>query len=74
MLQIVLDGSAACSLTLPPHTLCATPIPRHVCVLHQNAANDAALSCSLTITVDRDMPAPVYVFYEMDGLLQNHRR
>lgn len=73
MLQIVLDGSAACSLTLtPPHFV--LPPSHATCVLHQNAANDAALSCSLTITVDRDMPAPVYVFYEMDGLLQNHRR
>ncbi|GAQ86879.1 ligand-effect modulator 3 [Klebsormidium nitens] len=31
-------------------------------------------ACSLTITVNKDMDAPVYVYYELDNFYQNHRR
>lgn len=40
----------------------------------QNAGDDEALSCTLTLTIADDMPTPLYVFYEMKGFLQNHRR
>ena len=45
---------------------------RHACP--QNAANDSALSCTVTLNIDKDMQAPVYVYYELNGLYQNHRR
>ena len=31
-------------------------------------------ACQVTFTVDRDMKAPVYVYYQLDGFYQNHRR
>lgn len=33
-----------------------------------------ALSCKLTIDITRDMQPPIYVYYELDGVYQNHRR
>ena len=32
------------------------------------------LKCRLTIDVDKDIPGPVFVYYELDGYYQNHRR
>ncbi|KAG2492327.1 hypothetical protein HYH03_009278 [Edaphochlamys debaryana] len=40
----------------------------------QNAADDANLTCTMTLEVSDDMPAPVYVYYELNGVYQNHRR
>ena len=31
-------------------------------------------SCEETIIVDSDIPAPVYVYYQLDNFYQNHRR
>lgn len=42
--------------------------------LWKNAANEKALSCHVNITVPEDMNAPVYVYYELTGFYQNHRR
>ena len=40
----------------------------------QNAGNEALLSCSVTLNITEDMPPPLYIFYEVRGLYQNHRR
>ena len=29
--------------------------------------------CNYTITINQDMPAPVFLFYELRGFYQNHR-
>lgn len=45
--------------------------------LHANQAGtvDAKkLVCYINMTVDRNMKHPVYVYYELDGVYQNHRR
>lgn len=42
--------------------------------LVQNAENDNALACDVNITITEDMDAPVYVYYELTGFYQNHRR
>ena len=40
----------------------------------QNAGNSSALTCSVTIPITKDMTGPIYVYYEIHGLYQNHRR
>ena len=30
--------------------------------------------CVKTITIDSDIPAPIYVYYQLDNFYQNHRR
>lgn len=40
----------------------------------QHADDDNALSCTVTLTLDKNMSAPVYVYYELNGFYQNHRR
>ncbi|GLC46355.1 hypothetical protein PLESTB_001766500 [Pleodorina starrii] len=40
----------------------------------QNAANDSLLTCTIQLRVTEDMPAPVFVYYELNGYYQNHRR
>ncbi|KAF8058092.1 ALIS1 [Scenedesmus sp. PABB004] len=46
--------------------------------LHANQGpegiNEAALACTLSVTIGRTMRKPVYVYYELDGVYQNHRR
>lgn len=37
-------------------------------------ADPSLLECNVTLTVPRDMPPPVYVYYELHGVYQNHRR
>ncbi|CAM9404035.1 unnamed protein product [Chrysoparadoxa australica] len=38
------------------------------------ASLGASASCSLNMVIDKDMKAPVYVYYELGNMLQNHRR
>jgi hypothetical protein len=40
----------------------------------QNAANESALSCFVDIMIEKDMKQPIYVYYELTGYYQNHRR
>lgn len=42
--------------------------------LWKNADNESALSCYVDIKVKKDMKAPIYVYYELTGFYQNHRR
>lgn len=37
-------------------------------------ADPSLLECNITLTVPKDMPPPVYVYYELRGVYQNHRR
>lgn len=37
-------------------------------------ADPSLLECNVTMTVPADMPPPVYVYYELRGVYQNHRR
>lgn len=30
--------------------------------------------CEMTVTIDSDIPAPIYVYYQLDNFYQNHRR
>jgi len=43
------------------------------CALPANSSG-ATRACTLTIQVAVDMPAPVFVYYELDNFFQNHRR
>jgi hypothetical protein len=40
----------------------------------QNAANDALLTCTVELNIEKDMNGPLYVYVEIDGMYQNHRR
>lgn len=40
----------------------------------ESGADPAALQCAVTMTVPKDMPPPVFVYYELRGVYQNHRR
>jgi hypothetical protein len=40
----------------------------------QNAANNTALTCTVTLNIKKNMSSPVYVYYEIKGMYQNHRR
>lgn len=44
--------------------------------LQQNNAisNLSALTCTITLTIDTDIPGPVYVYYQISNMYQNHRR
>lgn len=37
-------------------------------------ADPPELQCNVTLTVPKDMPPPVFVYYELRGVYQNHRR
>jgi hypothetical protein len=52
----------------------APPHPPHPALPAQNAGDSAALTCNVKITLDKDMDGPVYVYYELRGMYQNHRR
>ena len=38
----------------------------NLCALNSN--------CTITITIEKDMTAPIFVFYELHNFYQNHRR
>ena len=71
---------------LPPSVAAAgaagTPARRDAAQawLFSNQAPDSGpdgsvrLECNVTLTVPRDMPPPVFVYYELRGVYQNHRR
>ncbi|EFJ53273.1 hypothetical protein VOLCADRAFT_102874 [Volvox carteri f. nagariensis] len=40
----------------------------------KHAANDSKLTCEIKLTITKDMPAPIFVYYELNGYYQNHRR
>ena len=42
--------------------------------LPQNAANDPALTCQVSLSIMQSMSPPIYVFYELNGYYQNNRR
>lgn len=42
--------------------------------LWQNAGNASALSCQITLEISDDMDPPIYVYYQLNGFYQNHRR
>ncbi|GAX75275.1 hypothetical protein CEUSTIGMA_g2720.t1 [Chlamydomonas eustigma] len=42
--------------------------------LWQNAGDSKALSCQIVVSIDKDMKGPLYLYYEIHGLYQNHRR
>ena len=35
---------------------------------------DESKPCTVPITIDSDIPAPIYVYYQLDNFYQNHRR
>lgn len=39
-----------------------------------NAIDNSKLRCEITMTIDKHMKHPVYIYYELDGVYQNHRR
>lgn len=39
---------------------------------YDKCATDSA--CTMDIVIDSDIPAPVYVYYQLDNFYQNHRR
>lgn len=43
-------------------------------ILWENADNVTGLTCTVTLNVEKDMPGPIYVWYELNGFYQNHRR
>jgi hypothetical protein len=51
---------------LPDRALC--------CLAVQNAGNNSKLTCTVQLNITADMQGPVYVYYELNGFYQNHRR
>lgn len=47
---------------------------KHDNVTGRNSINVSALSCTVTISVTANMQKPIFVYYELDGVYQNHRR
>jgi len=39
-----------------------------------NVVDNKNLACNITIDIKQDMKHPIYVYYELDGVYQNHRR
>ncbi|KAF5827486.1 CDC50/LEM3 family [Dunaliella salina] len=42
--------------------------------LWENVNNTQALQCTTTLEIPEDMDGPIYVYYELEGFYQNHRR
>lgn len=40
----------------------------------QNVNNTAALTCSVTLDIDKDMDGPLFLYYQLSGYYQNSRR
>jgi hypothetical protein len=40
----------------------------------QDPAKAGTITCKISIPIEQDMDAPVYISYEIDGFYQNHRR
>lgn len=40
----------------------------------QNVNNTQALQCTTTLEIPEDMDGPIFVYYELQGFYQNHRR
>ncbi|GBG00057.1 hypothetical protein Rsub_12801 [Raphidocelis subcapitata] len=40
----------------------------------QDSYNESALACTITLTIPERMVPPIFVYYELDGVYQNHRR
>ncbi|RYG51245.1 hypothetical protein EON67_03770, partial [archaeon] len=61
------------ALVLPPpvcafgFTICGTRARASLCARLQGA-------CSVAFSVDKDMAAPVFVYYQLENFYQNHRR
>ena len=39
-----------------------------------NDASGTPYTCTIDVVVDKDMDAPVFVYYQLDNFYQNHRR
>ncbi|KAG1657934.1 hypothetical protein FOA52_003013 [Chlamydomonas sp. UWO 241] len=42
--------------------------------IQANAGDDTALACTVSITIDVEMKPPIYIYYEIAGMFQSHRR
>jgi hypothetical protein len=40
----------------------------------ETGVDNRALQCQVTFQITQDMQPPIYVYYELDGVYQNHRR
>lgn len=40
----------------------------------EGSYNESALTCTVTLTVPQAMRPPIFIYYELDGVYQNHRR
>lgn len=40
----------------------------------QKVNDTSARTCDVTLNITKDMDGPVYVYYELTGFYQNHRR
>jgi len=36
--------------------------------------NESALTCSVSLKIPQRMRPPIFIYYELDGVYQNHRR
>lgn len=39
-----------------------------------DSINIPALRCTFNVTITKPMPHPIFIYYELDGVYQNHRR
>jgi hypothetical protein len=42
--------------------------------IYNNSMNPSATTCTVTLSISQNMPAPIYLLYEINGFQQNHLR
>ena len=57
---------------------CRTRQQRHLCfimsIIERCVCCKESRRCKISLTVSKDLKAPVYVYYELENYYQNHRR
>ena len=69
--EVVARYDDACLAALPSNAARGAWLQRHQ---SEGAFNASALECTVTLTIPARMAPPIFVYYELSGVYQNHRR